>query len=90
MAANVPAVAETSRDAKIPGDEIARGMTDRAGGGADDSYFCNGKAVLCSTSITNRPSDTLAKLSTALITDESNHYRVTVSVRLCESVSCEP
>ena len=55
-----------------------------------ENAFCSGKQVICSTTTTNRPSDTLAKLSSGFITEDSKRYQVMVSVRLCDSTLCKP
>lgn len=42
--------------------------------------FCGGSEVLCSTSLTEKPAEALARLSSMLTHAKSSHYRVKVSV----------
>jgi hypothetical protein len=44
------------------------------------SGFCDGYEVLCSTSTTEKPAETLAKLAAALPEGNAKRYRVKVSV----------
>ena len=42
--------------------------------------FCLGFEAMCSTSTTDKPAETLAKLAAALPAGEAKHYRVKVSI----------
>lgn len=46
----------------------------------DSEVFCVGYEAMCSTSTTDKPAETLAKLAAALPTGEAKRYRVKVSV----------
>lgn len=46
----------------------------------DSDGFCAGYEAMCSTSTTDKPAETLAKLAAALPTGEAKRYRVKVSV----------
>ena len=46
----------------------------------DSEGFCEGHEALCSTSTTDRPAETLAKLAAALPDVEAKRYRLKVSV----------
>ena len=46
----------------------------------DSEGFCEGHEALCSTSTTDRPAETLAKLAAALPGVEAKRYRLKVSV----------
>ncbi|MBR8030250.1 hypothetical protein [Burkholderia cenocepacia] len=46
----------------------------------DSEGFCVGYEAMCSTSTTDKPAETLAKLAAALPTGEAKRYRVKVSV----------
>ena len=46
----------------------------------DSDGFCEGYEALCSTSTTDRPAETLAKLAAALPDVEAKRYRLKVSV----------
>ena len=46
----------------------------------DSEGFCSGYEVMCSTSTTDKPAETLAKLAAALPVGEAKRYRVKVSV----------
>lgn len=46
----------------------------------DSEGFCSGYEALCSTSTTDKPAETLAKLAAALPTGEAKRYQVKVSV----------
>ncbi len=46
----------------------------------DSERFCSGYEVMCSTSTTDKPAETLAKLAAALPAGEAKRYRVKVSI----------
>lgn len=46
----------------------------------DSEGFCSGYEAMCSTSTTDKPAETLAKLAAALPVGEAKRYRVKVSV----------
>ncbi|HFQ7487196.1 hypothetical protein [Escherichia coli] len=46
----------------------------------DSEGFCAGFEAMCSTSTTDKPAETLAKLAAALPVGEAKRYRVKVSV----------
>ena len=46
----------------------------------DSDGFCSGYEAMCSTSTTDKPAETLAKLAAALPVGEAKRYRVKVSV----------
>lgn len=46
----------------------------------DSDGFCSGLEAMCSTSTTDKPAETLAKLAAALPAGEAKRYRVKVSV----------
>ena len=46
----------------------------------DSDGFCSGYEAMCSTSTTDKPAETLAKLAAALPAGEAKRYRVMVSI----------
>ena len=46
----------------------------------DSEGFCSGYEAMCSTSTTDKPAETLAKLAAALPAGEAKRYRVMVSI----------
>ena len=46
----------------------------------DSDGFCSGYEAMCSTSTTDKPAETLAKLAAALPAGEAKRYRVKVSI----------
>lgn len=46
----------------------------------DSEGFCSGYEAMCSTSTTDKPAETLAKLAAALPAGEAKRYRVKVSI----------
>lgn len=46
----------------------------------DSEGFCSGYEAMCSTSTTDKPAETLAKLAAALPVGEAKRYRVKVSI----------
>ena len=46
----------------------------------DSEGFCSGHEVMCSTSTTDKPAETLAKLAAALPAGEAKRYRLKVSI----------
>ena len=46
----------------------------------DSDGFCSGYEAMCSTSTTDKPAETLAKLAAALPVGEAKRYRVKVSI----------